>query len=124
MLKTCPMIAIFLFIASIVSFVVFYKWSQSYIHTDIKTEEECKSFVKDGECGVWLSDTCWKGDCEGPHDPGVGCACKKKAHYGPVLLLVAGAVALIASLVFTVLSFTRKKSVKTRHSSSFGFKFY
>jgi len=86
----CFIIAAVLIIAGIF-------WARSFEFTDAKNETDCaKKNVNAGDCtSIWDSGYCRKAEK-------VSAGCKTKSSAGPMVLLVIGAMLLLAALVWAI----------------------
>jgi len=92
-------------------------WTRSLTFPDSGNQESCegKQDVKNGNCTIFQDDVCWKGKCDSTPCKEAE-SCTKKSHPGPLILMVAGIVSFIASIVLFVLNFTSNhKEIIVRH---------
>lgn len=86
---TCFIVAVVLIIAGIV-------WARSFVFSDAKNETDCALKNTSGICtSIWDSGVCRKAETI----PG---GCKTKGSAGPMVLLVIGAILLLAALVWAI----------------------
>ena len=85
----CFIVAVVLIIAGIV-------WARSFVFSDAKNETDCALKNTSGICtSIWDSGVCRKAETI----PG---GCKTKGSAGPMVLLVIGAILLLAALVWAI----------------------
>jgi len=86
----CFIVAVVLIVAGIV-------WARSLVFPDAKNEADCaKKNVNVGDCtSIWDSGVCRKAEP-------ITMGCKTKSSAGPMVLLVIGAILLLAALVWAI----------------------
>lgn len=84
------------FIVSVVLIVVGIVWARSLIFSDAKNEVDCALKNLSGICtAIWDSGECRKAET-------VTGGCKTKGSAGPIILLVIGALLLLAALIWAI----------------------
>lgn len=95
----CFIVAVVLIIAGIV-------WARSFVFSDAKNETDCALKNLSGICtSIWDSGVCRKAETI----PG---GCKTKGSAGPMVLLVIGAILLLAALVWAIVIKVKYRSSK------------
>jgi len=85
------------FIVAAVLIIVGIVWARSLVFPDVKNETDCaKKNVNVGDCtSIWDSGVCRKAET-------FTMGCKTKGSAGPMVLLVIGAILLLAALVWAI----------------------
>lgn len=96
------------FIVAVVMIVVGIFWARSFEFPDAKNEADCaKLNVKPGDCtSIWDKGFCRKAET----NPQGGCI--TKGSVGPMVLLIIGAIFLLAALVWAILIKVKYRSKK------------
>ena len=96
---TCFIVAVVLIIAGIV-------WARSFVFSDAKNETDCALKNLSGICtSIWDSGVCRKAET-------ITGGCKTKGSAGPMVLLVIGAILLLAALVWAIVIKVKYRSSK------------
>ena len=95
----CFIVAVVLIIAGIV-------WARSFVISDAKNKTDCALKNLSGICtSIWDSGVCRKAET-------ITGGCKTKGSAGPMVLLVIGAILLLAALVWAIVIKVKYRSSK------------
>ena len=95
----CFIVAVVLIIAGIV-------WARSFVFSDAKNKTDCALKNLSGICtSIWDSGVCRKAET-------ITGGCKTKGSAGPMVLLVIGAILLLAALVWAIVIKVKYRSSK------------